>query len=124
MKTTTPRAFACPSLQQYDEHLALRSVSQRTREEYGRYLRVFCVQTGRDPAGLEEPDARAYLLYLKETKRFAPGSMRYAKVATLVEAILVLTHPEPPTPPLHLRCPHCQAFALEIVGRLPRPRPP
>ena len=49
---------------------------------------------------------------------------RYAKVATLVEAILVLTHPEPPTPPLHLRCPHCQAFALEIVGRLPRPRPP
>jgi integrase/recombinase XerD len=78
---TTPPALAHPSLQQYDEHLALRSVSRRTREEYGRYLRVFAAHTGRDPATLEEPDARAYLLYLKEKKRFAPGSMRIAAAA-------------------------------------------
>jgi site-specific recombinase XerD len=77
----TPPAFGHPSLQQYDEHLALRSVSQRTREEYGRYLRKLAEHTGRDPAGLEEHEARAYLLYLKEQKRYAPGSMRIAAAA-------------------------------------------
>ncbi len=52
------------------------------------------------------------------------AKQRYAKVATLLEAVLLLTHPGLPTPPLHLRCPQCHAFALQIVGRLPRPRPP
>jgi site-specific recombinase XerD len=76
-----PPAFGHPSLQQYDEHLALRSVSQRTREEYGRFLRVLARHAGRDPATLTEAEARAYLLYLKETKHFAPGSMRIAAAA-------------------------------------------
>jgi site-specific recombinase XerD len=74
-------AFGHPSLQQYDEHLALRSVSRRTREEYGRFLRVLARHTKRDPATLEEAEARAYLLHLKETKRYAPGSMRIAAAA-------------------------------------------
>lgn len=78
---TTPPAFAHPSLQRYDEHLALRSVSQRTREEYGRFLRVLARHAGRDPATLEEADARAYLFHLKEKKRYAPGSMRIAAAA-------------------------------------------
>ena len=77
----TPAAFGHPSLQQYDEHLALRSVSRRTREEYGRYLRKLAAHTSRDPAALEEHEARAYLLYLKEEKRYAPGSMRIAAAA-------------------------------------------
>jgi site-specific recombinase XerD len=77
----TPPAFGHSSLQQYDEHLSLRSVSQRTREEYGRFLRVLARHTGRDPATLTEAEARAYLLYLKETKHFAPGSMRIAAAA-------------------------------------------
>jgi len=77
----TPPAFGHPSLKQYDEHLALRSVSARTREEYGRYLRKLALHTGRDPATLTEAEARAYLLYLKEQKRYAPGSMRIAAAA-------------------------------------------
>ena len=78
---TTPKAFGHPSLQQYDEHLCLRSVSTRTRTEYGRYLRKLAGHAGRDPATLEEHEARAYLLYLKEQKRYAPGSMRIAAAA-------------------------------------------
>lgn len=77
----TPPAFGHPSLQRYDEHLSLRSVSTRTREEYGRYLRKLAEHTGRDPATLGEDEARAYLLYLKEQKRYAPGSMRIAVAA-------------------------------------------
>lgn len=77
----TTKAFGHPSLQQYDEHLALSRVSSRTREEYGRYLRKLGEHTGRDPAALEEHEARAYLLYLKEQKRYAPGSMRIAAAA-------------------------------------------
>ena len=78
---TTPTAFGHPSLKQYDEHLALRSVSQRTRGEYGRYLRKVALHTGRDPAGLEEEAVRGYLLYLKQEKGYAPGSMRIAAAA-------------------------------------------
>lgn len=77
----TPTAFGHPSLKQYDEHLSLRSVATRTREEYGRFLRKLAEHAGRDPATLEEHEARAYLLYLKEQKRYAPGSMRIAAAA-------------------------------------------
>jgi hypothetical protein len=49
---------------------------------------------------------------------------RLSQVQTLLAVPILLTHPTPPEPPLHLRCPHCRAFALQIVGRLPRPRPP
>ena len=77
----TPTAFGHPSLKQFDEHLSLRSVSVRTREEYGRFLRKLAEHAGRDPATLEEHEARAYLLYLKEQKRYAPGSMRIAAAA-------------------------------------------
>jgi len=76
-----PTAFGHPSLQQYDEHLSLRSVSARTREEYGRFLRVLARHTGRDPATLAEAEARAYLLFLKQEKKYAPGSMRIAVAA-------------------------------------------
>ena len=77
----TPPPFGHPSLQQYDEHLTLQSVSQRTREEYGRYLRKLAQHTGRDPAGLEEHEGRAYLLFLKQDKKYATGSMRIAAAA-------------------------------------------
>ena len=42
----TPPPFGHPSLQRYDEHLSLRSVSRRTREESGRFLRVLARHTG------------------------------------------------------------------------------
>jgi len=49
---------------------------------------------------------------------------RYHQAATLLAAPIVLRQPTPAEPPLHLRCPHCGAFALQLVARLPRPRPP
>ena len=48
----------------------------------------------------------------------------YHRAALLLEARIVLTAPAPVAPPPHLRCPHCGLFALQIVARLPRPRPP
>jgi len=78
---TTPKAFGHPSLERYDQHLALRSVSARTRGEYGRYLRKLADHCGRDPATLAESEARAYLLHLKEARHYAPSSMRIAAAA-------------------------------------------
>lgn len=52
------------------------------------------------------------------------AKMRLRKVQTLLAVPILLTHPAPPDPPLHLRCPHCGAFALASIGRLPRCRPP
>jgi hypothetical protein len=49
---------------------------------------------------------------------------RYHQVALLLKNPIRLTHPTPTAPPRHLRCPHCRAFALQIVGRLPRCRDP
>lgn len=50
--------------------------------------------------------------------------LRLLRVQTLLEVPILLTHPAPADPPLHLCCPQCGAFALVRIGRLPRPRPP
>jgi site-specific recombinase XerD len=81
MKTSSHPAPSYPSLTQLQEHLSLRSLSARTREEYVRYVRKLAVQCGQDPAGLDEAQARTYLLYLKEQKHYAPSSMRIAAAA-------------------------------------------
>jgi hypothetical protein len=52
------------------------------------------------------------------------ATKRLSKVRTLLAVPILLTHPTPPEPPLQLRCPHCGKHALEIIGRLPRCRPP
>jgi len=70
-----------PSIARLEEHLSLKSLSARTREEYPRYIRKLAERFGKDPALLEEQDARAYLLYLKEKKKYAPSSMRIAVAA-------------------------------------------
>ncbi len=70
-----------PSIKQLAEHLSLRSLSSRTRGEYLRYIRKLAAHCGKDPATLQEEEARAYLLYLKEQKRYAPSSMRIAAAA-------------------------------------------
>ena len=69
------------SIVRFEEHLSLRSLSARTREEYVRYVRKLASHSGKDPSVLEEPEARAYLLYLKEQKKYAPSSMRIAVAA-------------------------------------------
>ena len=48
---------------------------------------------------------------------------RFLRVQTLLSVPLVLRAAGPPKPPLHLRCPRCSCFTLQIVGRLPRPPP-
>jgi site-specific recombinase XerD len=69
------------SIVRFEEHLTLRSLSARTREEYLRYVRKLASHRGKAPFVLEEAEARAYLLYLKEQKKYAPSSMRIAVAA-------------------------------------------
>lgn len=78
---TTALIPTYPSIDQLAEHLSLRSLSSRTRGEYLRYLRKLAAHCGKDPASLQEHEARAYLLYLKEQKHYAPSSMRIAAAA-------------------------------------------
>jgi site-specific recombinase XerD len=80
MKTPT-LIPAYPSITQLQEHLSLRSLSARTREEYARYIRKLAEHCGKDPVLLEEQEIRAYLLYLKTQKNYGPSSMRIATAA-------------------------------------------
>jgi hypothetical protein len=48
---------------------------------------------------------------------------RRIKVETLLAVPIVVRAPAPQPPAWHLRCPHCQAFALVCVGKLPRGPP-
>lgn len=52
------------------------------------------------------------------------ATRRRAIVETLLEAVIVVRPKEDPPPPWHLRCPHCERFALVLVGTLPRGPPP
>ena len=79
MKTTLIPSH--PSLTLLAEHLSLRSLSVRTRGEYLRYVRKLAGRCAKDPALLEEHEARTYLLYLKEQKKYAPSSLRIAAAA-------------------------------------------
>jgi len=51
---------------------------------------------------------------------------RRLKVETLLAVLIVVRAKVDEPPPWHLRCPHCEAFALVIVARMPRapPAPP
>ena len=80
MNTSHP-LVTYPSLEEFAGHLSLRSQSARTRGEYLRYVRKLAGHCGKDPALLAEPEVRGYLLYLKEDKHYAPGSMRIAVAA-------------------------------------------
>jgi hypothetical protein len=50
-------SYSC--IVRFEEHLSLRSLSARTREEYLRYVRKVAGHSGKDPSVLEEPEARA-----------------------------------------------------------------
>jgi hypothetical protein len=45
-------------------------------------------------------------------------------VENLLEKRIVVHDRATPPPPWHLRCPHCQRFALFVVGRLLPARAP
>ncbi len=78
---TTHAIPTYPSIAKLSEDLCLRSLSSRTRGEYVRYIGKLAAHYGKDPATLQEHEARAYLLYLKEQKQYAPSSMRIATAA-------------------------------------------
>ena len=70
------------SIVRFEEHLSLRSLSARKRaNSMSAMFASLPAYSGKDPSVLEEPEARAYLLYLKEHKRYAPSSMRIAVAA-------------------------------------------
>jgi len=51
---------------------------------------------------------------------------RRIKVEMLLAVVIVVRAKSDEPPPWHLLCPHCEAFALVVVGRMPRapPTPP
>jgi integrase/recombinase XerD len=89
---TTQRIPTYPSIAKLSEDLCLRSLSSRTRGEYVRYIGKLALHCGKDPALLQEHEGRAYLLYLKEQKRYAPSSMRIATAALRFFYNAVLGH--------------------------------
>jgi hypothetical protein len=48
---------------------------------------------------------------------------RRLKVETLLAVVIVVRARIDEPPPWHLRCPDCEAFALIVVGRMPRAPP-
>jgi hypothetical protein len=72
-KTPVPLYQSLARLQQM---LSLRNLAERSREAYLVYVQKLALHFGRDPLELEEAQARAYLIYLKEKRNYAPSSMR------------------------------------------------
>jgi hypothetical protein len=54
------------SLVRFAELLKLRSLARTTQEEYLRYVRKLAARVGGNPAGIDEAQLRAHLLYLKD----------------------------------------------------------
>ena len=69
------------SLVRFAELLKLRSLARTTQEEYLRYVRKLAMRVGGDPAGIDEAQLRAHLLYLKDAHHYSPSSMRSAVAA-------------------------------------------
>jgi len=69
------------SLVRFAELLKLRSLARTTQEEYLRYVRKLAARVGGDPAGIDEAQLRAHLLYLKDAHHYSPSSMRSAVAA-------------------------------------------
>ncbi len=71
------------SVQRFDEYLRLRGMAQTSHRVYLHFVYKLANHGGRDPGLLAEGDVRAFLLYLKETERFAAGTMRLCNAALL-----------------------------------------
>jgi len=64
--------------QQMSEDLHLAGFSQRTHDGYLRAVRQLCDHAGTSPDKITEQQLRQFLLYLKNEKQFAYGSLRVA----------------------------------------------
>ena len=135
------------SLVRFAELLKLRSLALSTQAEYLRYIRKLAARAKCDPAGLDEAQVREHLLHLKVAHAYSPSSMRTAVAAmrayyglllgwmhpaakkrrmiveTLLAVVIVVRPKLDAGEPWHLRCPHCGAFTLVCVGKIPRSPP-
>lgn len=66
-----------PSIESFAEHLTLGRCAATTKESYLRAVRRLALYVGHDPASLDEPAVRAFLLYLKK-QRYAASTLRGA----------------------------------------------
>ncbi len=64
------------SLARLEQMLCLRTLAERTCKAYIVYIKKLALYTNRDPAELDEAQARGYLIYLKEKRHYSPSSMR------------------------------------------------
>ena len=71
----------CESVQRFQETMRLRALAPTTQAEYLRSVRKLAARHGCDPAGLDEGQARAHLLWLKDAQRYSPSSLRTAVAA-------------------------------------------
>jgi hypothetical protein len=52
-----------------------------------------------------------------------PAAKKRRMIVETLLAVVIVVRPRPDEPSWHLRCPHCGAFALVCVGRIPRSPP-
>jgi integrase/recombinase XerD len=64
------------SIARLKQMLSLRNLADRTCEAYIVYIQKLALHAGCDPAELDEPRAREYLIYLKEKRNYSQSSMR------------------------------------------------
>ena len=69
------------SFRAFAEHVNLRDVRLSTIQSYYRQMRLVAEHFGRDPKGLSQKSARAYILHLKQEKRWAPTTIRQGVAA-------------------------------------------
>ena len=123
------------TLVRFAELLKLRGLAISTQEEYLRFVRKLTARTGgeRRLCKLENDEfMRRYLLHVPppgqhRVRYFGwmhPAARnRRLKVETILAVVIVVRAKVDEPPPWHLRCPYCEAFALVVVGRMPRAPP-
>jgi len=70
-----------PSVARFTGHVQLKGVRPRTLEAYEMMLRLLAGWAGQDPAELGEERVREFFLHLIQDRKYAPQSIRQARVA-------------------------------------------
>jgi site-specific recombinase XerD len=64
-----------PSVDRFREFVELRDLRPRTREAYVSYAVLIGRHNGADPAALDEEQVRAFFLFLRHERHYAPSSI-------------------------------------------------
>ena len=73
-----PTKVITPLRQRMVEDVKLAGYAERTQDGYVRAVKKLAEHYGQSPDTITDDQIRAYFLYLKETRKFAPGSMSVA----------------------------------------------